>query len=302
MRALVSTRALSTRAVVLYVSPRPALVLGAARVLALKSVVCAGGAGWAASVYGTGPGAAEAASFASAAESSLSASLLAAAGADPSAVIVCAFALLSAVSAVAARALTRMTLLRLEVGPAAEELTAFTPRLLLSGDIATTFKRIDVLGARGSSALQGFRVRASADGMQRARTFLLFPVEPGWRSDDIGALRELIFGKFFRPSEEVPGARLTLGAAEHTRGIAGFGSYRPAAAADPLFSLPGARRPLTSGAAVDAATAAALNPAAPIEQRAHFIEPPTPSVAQVREHDFASRSGKDKPLPRPRVV
>jgi hypothetical protein len=71
----------------------------------------------------------------------------------------------------------------------------------------------------------------------RVVTMYLFPVR-GWRSDDAGYLRTLVYGDYFRRDEAPPPPDTTLIAIE------GFGAYRPAQFADPHHGLYPRRVPL----------------------------------------------------------
>jgi hypothetical protein len=68
-------------------------------------------------------------------------------------------------------------------------------------------------------------------GSARTRKQYLFPVEPGWDSEDHAYLRRLVYEEYFRPDERPPTPDASLIAIE------GFGAYRPAQFADPNHPL-----------------------------------------------------------------
>jgi hypothetical protein len=313
-------RALATAAapvVVLYESPRPRLVLAAARLLAAKSAVALGGAAWALNAAGAGAGALPAAAAAATAPLATPApailAALAAAHVSPAGALAGGFFLLAALAGGAARALARGTLLRLEARADAAvaggaTLTARTPSLLGFRDAEVSFPRGAVLGAAPRATVQSFRVAAAAagapGGARAARTFMLFPVEPGWRSEDIGELRALVYGAFFRAAEEPGGAarRVAISDAELARGIAGFGPFRPAAFADPL--APAARALAARGdSGGGGGGGGALPPhvfAAHGAVWADFLIPAAPTEAEMRRAEAARAGGGARaalPLP-----
>jgi hypothetical protein len=261
-------RALSTSpkddslVVVLYTSPRPALILNAARLLAVKSAASAIGAVWATTVALGGSNSIGVASVAALPALTVSApvipqaasvvmGLLSGAGVSGSFALAGAFAVLSFASGYAARVISRSILVRLETPREVEDtsnavqmmISAYTPSLFGAGNNITVFKRSDVLGSTATSTIQSFRVKIggngdgdSGDRGGEIRTFALFPVEPHWRSDDINALRALVYENYFRKEEEPGGntPRVAISARELASEIEGFGPFRPAIFADPL--------------------------------------------------------------------
>lgn len=224
--------------VLLYTSPRPRLILAAARVLAVKSAASLVAGAWVGHAALAPAGAWGAAVAAVAAGGGVPAALQLAAG----------FFVLSALSGGAARAIVTRTVVRIERtvepaeaapsaapdsrGPtAAPTIIISTPALLGSGCVSHSYPASALRGALPNSLLQGFRVPARRG---RYSERFLFPVEPHWKSDDLHALRTLLYADYFRPSERTPDADAARVARELARGIEGFGPFRPAAFADPL--------------------------------------------------------------------
>jgi hypothetical protein len=227
-----------------------------------------------------------------------------------------AFAALSLASGAAARIVIRSTLVRLESQRAAsgsastERLTAFTPRLFSSENNRFSFNRSDVLGAPPRSTFQSFRV--SVDGGASTRTFALFPVEPLWRSDDIDALRTLIYAQYFRKEEEGASSalRVAISAPELSKGIEGFGPFRPAIFADPHAEAARTARllpPLPEGLSSAVAPVVLKDDSrlpAPLFSAhgtvwANFDVPPKSTVTDLRRADRRRGEGlpDDSPLP-----
>jgi len=227
-----------------------------------------------------------------------------------------AFAALSIASGAAARILIRSTLVRLEsqraasVPESAERLTAFTPTLFSSENSRFSFSRSDVLGAPPKSTFQSFRV--SVNGGASTRTFALFPVEPLWRSEDIDALRTLIYAQYFRKEEEGASSalRVAISAPELSKGIEGFGPFRPAIFADPHAEAARAARllpPSPEGSSHTGATVALKDDSrlpAPLFSAhgtvwANFDVPPPATVKDLRRADRRRGEGlpDDSPLP-----
>ena len=337
-----SVRALSSTAkdvgshassVVLYSSPRPLIILTAARLLAAKSAVAGVGAIWTAALAiggsgtGTGTGGASAAAGISTfltppalnplfipQASGAVMTFLSESGVSGSSVLVGAFALLSLASGFAARMICRSILVRLEsqggggggagasAGAVTDDaliITAYTPHFFGAGNHVTTFKRSDVLCAVATTTIQSFRVTVGGGG-GRVRTFALFPVEPHWRSDDIGALRALVYEQHFRKEEEPGGnvARVAISASTLAAGISGFGPFRPAAFADPLAVA--ARAALTASSSPDTCYSLPTNVfEAHGTVWARFDSPEALDEASLRHADRRKGEGftYDTPLP-----
>jgi hypothetical protein len=293
---------------VLYTSPPPRLILAAARLLALKSAASACACAWAAHACLAPHLAAAAAPPALA---------LAAALASPYAKLSLGFGALAALSAAVSRAVTARTVLRLTLEAGGEGLLVATPRLLGAAQREQRVRVADVQGASANSTLQGFRVAAApapGGGLRgaAARPFYLFPVEPHWRSEDLPALRRLLFAQYFR-EEEAAAAAAGVGSfgvsgAALAAGIAGFGPFRPAQFADPRAQ--GARAleegSLGSGGAAGEGAGSSLALCAlPTGLRlergtvwADFAVPPAPTLEERRASEAARRAGRAPP-PRP---
>jgi hypothetical protein len=292
----------------LYTSPPPRLILSALRVLAIKGFLTgaggivalqhalAGGAPTLAAVAALAPGSGRDLALAaglltfSAAASTYAASAasrvvlaLSAEGADAAA-LKPAPALASGSAAAAAAAARAAAVVRV------------TTAGLLGGGAVFEVRAGDIEGASARATTQGFYVSPRGAPRYRSRRYFLFPVEPHWRSEDLPALRSLLFAAHFRSSEAKAveeGSAPRVSARALAAGIAGFGPFRPAAFADPAGAARAALAPPPAGAPSDAPPAN-LPPGTRWEGGevwADFVVPPPASLAARRERELREKAG-----------
>ena len=286
----------------LYHSPPPRLIIAAARLLAVKSMVSTCACAWAAHAYALTPAALP---------------LTIAALASPLVKMSLGFGALASLSALVSRHIVQRTVLRLELEPGGSgsgggTLLVSTPRLLGAGVSVERVPAASVQGASANSTVQGFRVDG---GGGRLRAYYLFPVEPHWRSSDPPALRRLLFAQYFR-EEEAAAAAAAVGSfgvsgPELMGGIEGFGPFRPALFADPraaaLPALEGAGEgsSSSSGSGSGSAGSGVSVPALaslPVGVRrgggtvwADFVLPPPRSLEARRAREYNKKAGKPNP-------
>lgn len=122
------------------------------------------------------------------------------------------------------------------VGQSEHDQIYITRPTLFGGITRTVHSRRDIRGAPATAVITTFRLRkpfffqrnkSAVPGIGREINQYIFPVQPGWKSDNIQYLRTLIYGEYFRTDEvpPVPDKKLIA--------IEGYGAYRPAQFADP---------------------------------------------------------------------
>ena len=112
------------------------------------------------------------------------------------------------------------------VGQSEYDRIYITRPTLFGGTTQSVHDRKDIRGAPANAIITTFRLRKNNKNGREINQYL-FPVQPGWKSDNIKYLRTLIYGEYFRKEEVNPVEDKKLIAIE------GFGSYRPAQFADP---------------------------------------------------------------------
>jgi hypothetical protein len=296
----------------LYTSPPPRLVLAALRVFALKGFLAAGGGCVAlrhALSAGGAPTLAALAGGGLPRDFALAAGLFIFSGCAAAYSTSAASRVVLSLTASPAAAAALRPAPALAGGPAAAAAAAARARAVVRVTTCSLLGRGrsfeapagDIEGASARATTQGFHVCARGASRLRSRRFFLFPVEPHWRSEDLPALRSLLFAAHFRDAEArgvEEGTAPRVSAPALAAGIAGFGPFRPAAFADPAgegraaLLLP----PPSDGGGGGGGDGAPAN--LPQGTRweagevwADFVVPPPAPLAALRERELRDKAG-----------
>lgn len=295
--------------VTLYTSPSPKLVLAGLRLLAVKSFLAATGGAVALrhALTGSAPPLTEALSSVGALprDYALAAGLFAFSLAAGGYSVSAASRVVTALSASPADAAALRPAPALAGGAGAAALAAARAAAVVRvttcslGGGARTFsaRAGDIEGASARASTQGFVLCPRGASWLRERRYFVFPVEPHWRSEDLPALRSLLFATHFREGEARAvelGRAPRVSAPALAAGIAGFGPFRPAAFADPHGAGRAALLPPSPGDTADGSAPANLPAGARWkhgEVWADFVVPPPPSLAARRERELREKAG-----------
>jgi hypothetical protein len=288
----------------IYSSPAPKLVLTALRVLAAKGFL-AGAGGVVALQHALAGGAPTFAALASGAslprDYVLAAACFAFSGAATSYAASAASRVVLTLSASPpaaaalrpAPALAPGTAAAAAASARASSVVQVTTTSLFGGGRTFEAAAGDITGTSPRASTQGFHVCPRGAPAYRSRRYFLFPVEPHWRSEDLPALRSLLFAAHFREEDaravEEGTAPRVSGRALST-GIAGFGPFRPAAFADPAGAARAALLPPPPGGGAPEN----LPPGTRWERGevyADFVVPPPTPLAARRALELRDKAG-----------